>query len=241
MLSELIVHAASSRATPPAFRPHVRDAVRYWSRGQRQARAWAPHLANTRGLIDTTIDDLQSRRTVVVLGCGPLFDLPLESLARTFTRVVLVDRAHLSVTGERVARYGNVEQIWRDLSPLSHPAALDFLNEVTGLDWVISTGIVGEMALEAGGRHARTVVDHHLDGLAALPCPVTLIADLDYRVFNRHGVVLDTANLLFGRSVPRSGLRWKWEVAPFGEESRHTRRVHSVAAWPDWRNAGRPA
>ncbi len=126
---------------------------------------------------------------------------------------------------------------WRDLSPENDAKALDFLAGITGLDWVISTGIVSHMAVEAGPDRARQVVDSHLDGLAALPCPVTLIADLDYRAVNRHGVVLDSANLLFGRAVPRSGLRWKWEVAPFGEEGRHTRRVHSVAAWPDWRHA----
>ncbi len=237
MLAELAVTAASYRATPPAFRPYLGEAVRYWSRSRRQSRAWAPHLANSRGLIDTTIDDLESRRTVVVLGSGLLLDLPLESLARTFGRVILVDRAHLSVTSERIGRYGNVERQWRDLSPENDAKALDFLAGITGLDWVISTGIVSHMAVEAGPDRARQVVDSHLDGLAALPCPVTLIADLDYRAVNRHGVVLDSANLLFGRAVPRSGLRWKWEVAPFGEEGRHTRRVHSVAAWPDWRHA----
>ena len=96
MLAELLVYAASYRATPPAFRRHLGEAIGLWARGQRQTRAWAPHLANSRGLIDTTIDDLDRRRTVVVLGSGPLFDVPVESLARTFERVILVDQAHLS-------------------------------------------------------------------------------------------------------------------------------------------------
>ena len=72
MLAELFVYAASYRPTPPAFRSHLSEAVGLWARGQRQTRAWAPHLANSRGLIDTTIDDLTARRTVVVLGSGPL-------------------------------------------------------------------------------------------------------------------------------------------------------------------------
>lgn len=237
MLAELIVHAASSRATPPAFRPYLSAAIRYWARGRRQARAWAPHLAQARSLIDTTIDDTATRRTVMVLGSGPLFDLPLESLARTFERVILVDRAHLSVIDERLGRYDNVERRWHDLSTHTNPDALGLLARTPGLDWVISTSLVGEMAREAPQDRRREVVDQHLDALAALPCPATLIVDLDYRVFNRHGVLLDNGDLLFGREVPRTGLRWKWEVAPFGEEGRHTRRVHSVAAWPDWRQA----
>ena len=102
---------------------------------------------------------------------------------------------------------------------------------------MISPCLVTQLARTAEAGRERQVVDRHLDALAALPCPVTLITDLDYRVFNRHGVVRDSADLLHGRTVPHSGLRWKWEVAPFKEESRHSRRVHSVAAWSDWRMA----
>lgn len=237
MLAELFVYAASYRATPPAFRPHLGEAIGLWARGQRQTRAWAPHLANSRGLIDTTIDDLETRRTVVVLGSGSLFDVPVESLARTFRRVILVDRIHLSTIRQRVDRYDNVSRAWRDLSSERDPDPLGFLDRIDDLDWVISVSLVSQLARAAPEGKQRHVVDGHLDKLAALPCPVTLVTDLDYRVFNRHGVVLDTADLLHGRPVPRSGLRWKWEVAPFGEESRTTRRVHSVAAWPDWRQA----
>lgn len=229
MLADLMVHAASLKRTPPRFRPHLRDAVRYLASGRRQARAWAPHLANARGLIDTTIDDLPRRRSVAVLGSGPLFDIPLESLARTFSRVILVDRIHLSAIDRRLARYGNVELWWRDLGE-----GLGLLAEITDLDWVISSAVVGALAAAVPGRE-RQAVDSHLDGLAALACPATLIADLDYRVFNRHGVVLESADLMYGRPVPRTGLRWKWEIAPFGESGRNTRRVHYMAAWPDWR------
>lgn len=236
MLAELMVRAASRRRTPPQFRPHLPAAVHYWSQGQRQNRAWAPHLAKARGFIDTTIDDIAGRRTVVVLGSGPLFDIPLESLARTFARVILVDRVHLSVIDARLSRYGNIECHWHDLSPLTDSRPLAFLDDIAELDWVISAGLVAPLA-QAAGPEARAVVDSHLDQLAALPCPVTLIADLDYRVFNRHGVLLDSGDLMHGRTVPRSGLRWKWEVSPFGEEHPHLRRVHYMAAWPDWRDA----
>lgn len=234
MLAEIAAYATSLPRTPPAFRPHLLASVRYWARGVRQTRAWAPHLANARGLLDTTIDDFAVRRTVVVLGSGPLFDLPLESLARTFERVVLVDRIHLSRIDARLARYCNVELDWRDLSPVG---ALDFLGAVAGLDWVISANVASSMAADAAPGEARAIVDRHLDGLARLPCPVTLITDLDYRVFNRHGIIRDSGDMLHGRTMPRSGLRWKWEVAPFREEARHTRRVHYVAAWPEWRLA----
>jgi hypothetical protein len=236
MLAELRVHAASRRITPPAFQPHLPSAVRYWALGQRQTRAWAPHLANARGLIDTTIDDIPVRRTVAVLGSGPLFEVPLESLARTFERVLLIDRAHLSAIRPRLGRYANIELQWRDLAS-GDTLDLAFLAAIDGLDWVISSNLLGEMAAAAPPGQSRRMIERHLAALAALPCPATLITDIDYRVFNRHGVVLDSADLMQGHVLPRSGLRWKWEAAPFGAEHRHTRRVHTVSAWADWRVA----
>lgn len=237
MLSELAACARSYRRTPLAFRPHLMPAARYWARGVRQTRAWAPHMANARGLIDTTIDDFPVRRTVAVLGSGPLFDLPLESLARTFEQVILVDRIHLAAIDTRIGRYANVRLDWRDLSPADNRGALDFLGGIDRLDWVISANVVSDLAAAAAPERARLVVDRHLDALIELRCPVTLLTDLDYRVLNRHGVIGDSGDMLHGRPMPRSGLRWKWEVAPFREEARHTRRVHYVAAWPDWRMA----
>lgn len=236
MLAELLVTARSRGAAPPEFRRHVAPAVRYWAAGMRAHRAWAPHLAHARGLLDTSIDDVRRRDTVVVLGSGPLFDIPLESLARTFRRVLLVDRAHLSATLPRLARYRNVERHWRDLGPGTGDP-LGFLRQVDGLDWVISSCVLAEIAMAAPAEARRAAIDSHLDALAGLDCPATLIAELDFRVFNRHGVMLDSADLMQGRPVPRSGLRWKWEVAPFGSEHRSTRRVSYVAAWADWREA----
>lgn len=237
MLTQLAVPVRTYLATPPAFRRHVPDALRYWRQGERRREAWAPHMSNARGLIDTGIDDLATRRTVVVLGSGPLFDIPLESLARNFERVLLVDRVHPASIGPRLGRYANIEICHRDLAAPAPDDPLAFLDAIADLDWVISANLTGALAQAADDGMARRVVDGHLDRLAGLPCPATLIADLDYRVVNRHGVVRESGDLLHGREVPRTGLRWKWEVAPFGAEHRHLRRVHSVAAWQDWRQA----
>ena len=57
-----------------------------------------------------------------MLGSGPLFDVPLESLARTFERVLLVDHAHLATIDKRTRRYRNTLD-WRELSSEGAPAA----------------------------------------------------------------------------------------------------------------------
>ena len=206
MLAEFLVYAASRKATPPAFRRYLGDAVGIWRHGERQARAWAPHLAKARGLIDSTIDDLASRRTVVVLGSGPLFDIPLESLARTFQRVVLVDRVHLSTIAprlrplrERRACNGGICRRWR--SPTRWGSSARFRISTGSSPPCLVSRLAQHGARRAGSARGRSAISTRW---RRLPCPVTLITDLDYRVFNRHGVMLDHADLLFGRTVPRT-------------------------------------
>ena len=237
MLAEAIVYVMSLPGTPPRFRRHLPEAVGLWARGRRQAKAWVPHIGNSRGLIDTAIDDLAARRTVAVLGSGPLFDVPLEALARTFETVVLVDQAHIWPSLRRERRYANVRREWRDLSAAAGEAPLAFLEGLPGLDWVISTNLVSQMAHAAPEGQEARIIDAHLDALAALPCRATLITDIDYRIIDRAGAVVEQADLLYRRRMPRPDLSWKWEVAPYGEETGGTRRVHAVAAWLDWRKS----
>jgi len=241
MLAEAIVYCLSYGGTPPAFRRHLADAVGLWARGRRQRRAWAPHIERTQALIEGAMADVPGRRTVAVLGAGPLFDIPLERLAASFERVVLLDIAHLWPARRRIARFGNVDAAWRDLAPAGEPAPLAFLNGIPGLDWVISVNLVSQLAHVAREGDEAAVVDRHLGGLDALPVPVTLVTDVSYRLLDRQGAAVESFDLLYGRRLPPSALSWQWEVAPFGEESAGTRRVHEVVAYAGWHAACRDA
>jgi hypothetical protein len=234
-----LIYLRSYRRTPAAFRPYLIGAIGLWARGQRQFRAWTPHLNKTLAVLDTTIDDIASRRTVAVLGSGPLFDVPLESLARTFAHVLLVDLAHLSTIDHRIERYPNVERVWRDLAPDGEPHPLAFLRAVPELDWVISVNVLSQIARAAPDGEERATIDAHLDDLSSLGVPVTLITDVDYRVFDRAGTLLEEMDLMHGRELPFPETRWLWEVAPFGEEAADTRRIHTVHAYADWHEVGR--
>jgi hypothetical protein len=238
MLAETIVYVRSLAAAPPGFRRNIHGAVGLWARGRRQAKAWAQHIASTRGLIDTSIDDFSRRRVVAVLGSGPLFDLPLEALARTFGQVLLVDHAHLVTIDRRIGRYANVVREWRELSPLACPDPLAWLQARADLDWAISLNLLSQVVADAPEARQREIVDGHLADLASLDCRATLVADFDYRIVDRNGRLIEKADLLAGRPMPPPDLTWKWEVAPFGEEAPHTRRVHTVGAWLDWRETG---
>jgi hypothetical protein len=239
MLAEAAIYLLSYRRTPPAFRPHLAGAVGLWARGQRQARAWAPHLEQTRAVIEAAIGTVQGRRTVAVLGAGPLFDVPVEILARAFRRVLLIDVAHLLPARRRVASLPHVEVVFRDLAPPGDPAPLAFLGSLPDLDWVISVNLLSQLAHAAPPDSKVATIDRHLAGLDALPAPVTLVTDTAYRLLDRTGTVAETFDLLYGRSLPEPARRWSWDVAPFGEEMAGLRRVHDVSAFPDWHAARR--
>jgi len=239
MLAESLVYARSFRRTPAAFRRYLAEAIGLWARGQRQFRAWTPHLNKTLAVLDTTIDDIASRRTVAVLGAGPLFDVPIESLARNFDRVLLIDLAHLSTTDKRTKRYRNIERIWRDLAPEADPQPLAFLDGIPGLDWVISVNLLSQIGRAAADGDERRTIDAHLAGLSRLAVPVTLVTDVDYRVFDRAGTLIEDVDMMHGRTLPFPESRWLWEVAPLGEEAPDRRRIHTVFAYPDWHAAAR--
>jgi hypothetical protein len=239
MLAEGIVYLLSYRRTPPAFRRHLVEAVGLWARGRRQAQAWAPHIERTRATIEAAMGSAPGRRTVAVLGAGPLFDVPVELLARNFQRVLLIDIAHLAPARRRIAGLAHVETVWRDLAPPGELAPLAFLNGVAGLDWVISVNLLSQIAHMAPEGDERATIDRHLAGLDALLVPVTLVTDTVYRLLDRQGTTIEAFDLLYGRPLPASPHTWRWEVAPFGEEPTDTRRVHEVTAFPDWHAARR--
>lgn len=234
MLVEALHYATSFLPTPAPFRRHLGEAVGLWARGRRQARAWGLHTGTTATLIERTIATLTSRRTVVILGSGPLFDIPLEALADKFERVILVDQAHLAAARRRAKSHCNVQFQWRNLSAASGRDPLAFLNGIADLDWVVSVNLLSQLAYGAPDGQERRIVDAHLDALVALPCRVSLVTDLTYQIVERTGRVAERFDLLYGRPMPEARDRWNWDVAPFGEEGRDRRRLHAVAFYPDW-------
>jgi hypothetical protein len=220
----MALFAASWPKTPPPFRANLSGAIGLWSRGRRQARAWAPHIARCHAEIAAALDTLPARRTVAVLGSGPLFDVPMPLLTRAFGRVLLIDHAHIAAFRAPVG----AERQWRDLAG---PGALDFLANISDLDWVISLNLVSQMARVAD--NPRAIVATHLSDLARLNKPVTLISDLRYETRTPSGALAERIDLWHGEPAPTPGATWPWTVAPRGEEGPNE-RIHTVAAWRSW-------
>ncbi|WDR01423.1 hypothetical protein PSQ19_11415 [Devosia algicola] len=237
MLAEIATYATSVVATPKPFRKHLGPAIGLWARGRRQHVAWTRHIARTNLLLGQTCADQPGHDTAVILGSGPLFDVPLKTIAKKFATVLLVDIAHLAPARRQMRDFANVHPVWHDLSPAQNPDTLDFLHAINGLDWVVSLNLASQLAASVPEQNQRAVIDDHLDGLLALDCPVTLATDLNCTLTDKRGNLQQSFDLLGTRAMPPAPHRWTWEVAPFGEDSRHWRRTHAMAFYPDWKAA----
>ena len=70
---------------------YVRGLKRLDARGRRCEAAWAPHVVRSRSLILEAADRCGQSGKALVLGSGPLFDVPVKELSERFREVVLVE------------------------------------------------------------------------------------------------------------------------------------------------------
>ncbi|MBL4692873.1 MAG: hypothetical protein JKY92_06035, partial [Magnetovibrio sp.] len=82
--------------------------------------AWDLHLEKSRDFICEALPSKRSGRGVV-LGSGPLFDVPLKELAASFETVVFVDLYHPKAAKVAAAQYENVELVSCDVTGIAKP------------------------------------------------------------------------------------------------------------------------
>lgn len=243
MLVELLHLLVTPVSLAHRRRGYLRESVLLMSRGRRCRRAWAPHLAAARAAILEACDGLPQRRVAVVLGSGLLQDVPLAELAARFERVDLVDAVHLWPARFRARAHPNVRLITADLvlQP-NRPEPLAALCGGDTVDFVVSANLLSQLPIlpldrpgfvppDLGSRIVRA----HLDGLAGLRARVCLVTDVEQIEEDRAGQVIARLDLLHGVRLGRADRRWTWDLAPFGEATRHRRLIHRVEAFRDWR------
>lgn len=241
---------------------YLRDSIWLMSRARRCRRAWAPHLEASRAVMRAAIAACERRDTAVVLGSGLLLDVPLEDLAASFRRVVLVDAVHLWSARRAIRAFPNVEALTADLSgamALMTGAAHDLAPRLppvcaepaTGL--VISANLLSQLPIRpverleasrhplgawepsAGDAFGRRIVEGHLKALTGLKARVCLVTDIDEVEEDRQGQVRARHDLLYGVRLETPERAWTWELAPFGETARNRRLIHRVVGFSDWR------
>lgn len=253
MLRELLT--LWTTACPPAIRRlgYLHGLIAVEARWRRCRQAWAPHLAATRAQVEQAVAAAPGRDLCVVVGAGLLLDVPLESLAAAFRRVVLVDVCWLRHSRRAARRFPNVELVSRDVTgvaaaclgasaiPAVPAADIPHLAEA---DVVLSLNCLSQLPLNP--RHAlehlpeatperldafcRAVIAAHVEALRSAPGLALLVTDVTAeRVLTRDGQRL-SEDLLFGHPHPEGGAAWWWDLASAPEEDRRWNLRHRVVA-----------
>jgi hypothetical protein len=234
---------------------HLSEFVAIAARRRRHRASWAVHEERVKRAVMEAAERCDPDGTALILGAGHLHDIPLGALSARFGHVALVDLAFSSTTRRAARRLLNVSCVRHDVTEalealaaaqsdgdiriprpkaLIHDARITFAASINLLSQLpIGVGRI----LEAHGfsepeveRYQKAVVEAHLDWLGRFGCPRLLICDRAYEVVSGEGRVVETADPLYGASLPTADQEWVWDIAPPGEIDRNHAVRHRVVA-----------
>jgi hypothetical protein len=108
MVFELLEYAVTPCPRYARRMGYLYESIAIRSRAGRCRAAWAPHQERTRQVILRAMEHCPRRRKAVVLGSGPLLDVPIAELSASFGEVILVDVVHPLGAHRRRRRFANV-------------------------------------------------------------------------------------------------------------------------------------
>jgi len=231
---------------------YLRESIGIRSRYRRQAKAWAPHLENSRRVILSSVERCDNKHTVVIFGGGLIYDLPLAELVDAFDEIILVDLVHLQPARQAARKWQKVrletldltaslEGIYRGGRDVVPPS---FFLDDPAISLVVSANIASQLTIlpvewmnsrfgtdaQAGETLARQLIQSHLDYIRRFNCPVCLISDVARLYYDHEGNQIGREDALHGIDPGSVDERWSWNVAPVGEVDRHQGVTNEVAA-----------
>lgn len=220
---------------------HLVESISLLSREKRCQKTWATHRASCKQFITAELKNARHYDSILVLGSGPLHEIPIEHLSKTFKRVVLVDIVHLKSTRMSVAHLSNVEFIEHEITEieevlrvhkeLKDKVPVKFVDEDWGL--VLSVNVMSQLPLHLETfilkklknrftsaqveSFLKGVTQNHLTYLQSFHANTILITDTQTFYYDKNEKVIQTDNNYEHLSLPIPKLEWSWNVAPIPE------------------------
>lgn len=255
MIRELIAYFNSKSTKEARTFGHLYESIALIEREKRCRSHWLSHRTICKNFIAENMKKSSGKSSVLVLGSGPLHEIPIELLAGSFERVDLVDVVHLKSTKEENSHYKNVRFIEADVSELEsellkgkkaiNKIPSQFLDQ--NYDLVISANLLSQLsyhlrnflkknarpklsALELDHFANQVTYDHFLY-LKKFSCPVILITDIETILQDKQEQVIETETPYINFSFPVPLKEWWWNVAPIPEYQKDIALKMKVAAF----------
>lgn len=220
---------------------HLKESISLLAREKRCQKTWSTHRASCKQFINAELKNARHNESILVLGSGPLHEIPIEILAKTFKRVVLVDIVHLKTTKKSVAHLINVEFIDHEITEVEEALRIHkkledkiptkFLDQDWGL--VLSVNVMSQLPLHLETfihkklknsftepnveAFLRSVTKNHLSYLQSFQTNVLLITDAQTFYYDKNEKILQTDNNYEHLILPEPSEQWNWNVAPIPE------------------------
>lgn len=242
MLAEVLAWLFTPASTLARKTGHLSESIAIVARERRCRAAWAPHLAASRSALLASSRRAVKRRTALVLGSGPLLDVPLAELSAMFGQVWLVDMVHPWRARREARQFANIRLIEHDIAESQGEAAgrpERFLDEAD-IDWVASVNLLSQLAnpdtccrgvsASETETRGRELMARHLEYLGRFRAPVCLVTDVEQVTVDAAGGVLESTDFRQLLTDWRVRAEWRWDIAPPGELAGGLSRYHRVAA-----------
>lgn len=244
MIRELFFYFRETATKEAKAFGHLYESISILEREKRCKSFWLPHRTHCKNFITNTMIKTKAFNRVLVLGSGPLHEIPIDELASTFKRVDLVDVVHLKETIQQYKHYKNVHFIQADISGLESLIHKEkkirnlvptlFQNEE--YDLVISANLLSQLSYhlrnylekkakpkitdEELDRFSYQVSFDHYRYITNFKCPVILITDTETQFIGINDEILGEQTPYINFTLPDPTETWWWNLAPRPELSK---------------------
>ena len=255
MILELLAYF-NAKATKEARKfGHLYESIALVTREKRCRAFWLSHRTMCKEFISGQIKNANAKNSVLVLGSGPLHEIPLDLLAKSFISIDLVDVVHLKSTKKEYAHHKNVNFIEADITELEKDILKTkrIINKIPtqfidkNYDLVISANLLSQLSYHLRNyldKHKSTrLTEKHLDDFANqitldhfnylqnFNCPVILITDIMTCFLNKNDEIIDFSSPYINFSLPEPLQVWWWNLAPIPEYQKDVALKMKVAAF----------
>lgn len=243
MITEIIKYIQSSKTKEARAFGHTYESISLEVKEKRLNAFWASHLKNCHDLIyDFVLNKLDRPGRILILGSGPLHEIPVERLTKLGHQLTLVDAHHPSSVLKNYQNHPAIKFITHDITECenyilaknyySPIKPIKFLKEP--FDLVISANVQSQLSLHIKKYFEKNLTNlyhqkrleeiadeiesHHLEYLEKFSCPVLFYNDVETYFYDKKGNLLHTESKKVLKNFENKSVKeWMWNLAPIPE------------------------
>lgn len=241
MIKEIISYLTQKSLPEARAFGHLYESISLVEKEKRCHEAWRSHRDHSKQFIISQCLTLSHFDHLLILGSGPLHEIPIEWLSQKFKKVTLLDVVHLHQVKKEYRHLLNVEFVEHDLTEveaelLNYDRLLKkvptFMTDQK-LSMVISANVMSQLPLHFQNyiekkrkkKFTQKMLDDFLEELTrshvaylrSFNAKVILITDTEKYYLNAQGDILEKEFNYPHLNLPLPVQEWMWSVAPLGE------------------------